>query len=102
MNNELTTDSKASEAFSEEQCDFDYELKTAGLEAVLGKVDNIVYHSVIPHYLGGALDIHVFPNHIAGTAFVSMELLRPDGTGPAPNSDGTYELVMFTKSRINC
>jgi hypothetical protein len=83
--------------FSEEECERDYELKEAGLEAVLGKMHDTVYHAPIPYCVGGSLDTYLFPNHIAGTAFVSMELLQPDGKGPAPNSNGTYELIMFTK-----
>ena len=87
--------------FSEEQHELDYEQKQAGLEAVLGKMHNMVHHALIPYAVGGPLDIYVFPNHIAGTGFVSMELLQPDGSGPAPNNDGTYELIMFTKHKID-
>ena len=87
--------------FTEEQYAIDYDQKKAGLETVLGTMHNLVHHAIIPYAIGGPLDIYVFPNHIAGTGFVSMELLEPDGSGPAPNSDGTYELIMFTKREID-
>jgi len=85
--------------FSEEQHTLDDELKKAGLEAVLGTMNDVVLHAIFPYAVGGALDVYAFPNHIAGTGLVSMELLRPDGSGPAPNTEGTYELIMFTKHK---
>ena len=68
-----------------------------GLENVLGKMHDLVGHTIIPFAVGGAVDMYYFPNHIKGTGFATMELLEPDGTGPLPNRLGTYELVAFTK-----
>ena len=83
--------------FSQEEFDKDYELKMAGLEFVLGKSHDLVGHAIIPFEIGGTVDMYYFPNGIKGTGFATMELLKPDGTGPIPNRLGTYELVAFTK-----
>lgn len=83
--------------FTQEEYDRDDELKTAGLEYVLGKFHNEVGHAIIPFEIGGAVDMYYFPNGIKGTGFATMELINPDGTGPIPNRLGTYELVAFTK-----
>lgn len=87
--------------FTDEEHDIDYEQKTKGLEAVLGKMHNLVGHAIIPFEIGGAVDMYYFPNHIKGTGFATMELMEPDGTGPLPNRLGTYELVAFTKYDYN-
>ena len=88
---------KKEEEFTQEEWDNDYELKMKGLEYVLGKSHNMVGHAIIPFEIGGAVDMYYFPNGIKGTGFATMELLKPDGTGPIPNELGTYELVAFTK-----
>lgn len=84
-------------AFSNEEYENDYELKSQGLEKVLGEMHNMVGHAIIPFAVGGSVDMYYFPNHIKGTGFATMEVLEPDGTGPMPNDFGTYELVAFTK-----
>lgn len=87
--------------FTQEQYQIYSELKEKGLEAVLGKMHNIIGHAIIPFAVGGAVDMYYFPNHIQGTGFATMELLNPDGLGPKPNRLGTYELVAFTKEIYN-
>ena len=87
--------------FTEEEHEKDYELKSEGLENVLGKMHNFVGHAIIPFAVGGAVDMYYFPNHIKGTGFATMELLDPDGNGPKKNRIGTYELVAFTKYNYN-
>ncbi|MBN9380346.1 MAG: suppressor of fused domain protein [Chitinophagaceae bacterium] len=72
-------------------------LKMEGLERVLGPSHDMVGHALIPFDIGGAVDMYYFPNGIAGTGFATMELIKPDGTGPIPNSLGTYEFVAFTR-----
>jgi len=84
--------------FTEEEWNKDYEEKQKGLERVLGKMHDMVGHAIIPFDVGGTLDMYYFPNGIPGTGFATMELLRPDGSGPIPNRIGTYELVSFTKA----
>lgn len=83
--------------FSDQEYERDYELKSKGLEAVLGKMHGMVGHAIIPFAVGGAVDMYYYPNHIPGTGFATMEFLDPDGNGPLPNRLGTYELVAFTK-----
>ena len=87
--------------FSEEEFEKDYDLKSKGLEDMLGKMSDLVGHAIIPFAVGGAVDMYYFPNHIKGTGFATMELLQPDGTGPLPNRHGTYELVAFTKKEYS-
>ena len=87
--------------FTEEEYEKDYELKSKGLENVLGKMHNLVGHAIIPFAIGGTVDMYYFPNHIEGTGFATMELLDPDGNGPVKNRVGTYELVAFTKYDYN-
>ena len=87
--------------FTEEEHEKDYELKSEGLENVLGKMHDLVGHAIIPFAVGGAVDMYYFPNHIKGTGFATMELLDPDGNGPKKNRIGTYELVAFTKYDYN-
>lgn len=85
------------EQFSNEEYDKQYELKKNGLEAILGEMYRLVGHAIIPFQVGGAVDMYYFTKHIEGTGFATMELIEPDGSGPKPNADGTYELVAFTK-----
>lgn len=87
----------APKEFTEQEYQLDDEQKTQGLEQVLGKMQDIVGHAIIPFAVGGAVDMYYFPNHIKGTGFATMELLDPEGKGPLPNRIGTYELVAFTK-----
>ncbi|WP_109098549.1 suppressor of fused domain protein [Aquimarina sp. AU58] len=83
--------------FTDAEHEKDYELKSKGLENVLGEMHDLVGHAIIPFAIGGAVDMYYFPNHIKGTGFATMELLDPNGNGPLKNRLGTYELVAFTK-----
>lgn len=85
------------EEFTQEQHEQDYELKGAGLEALLGPMHDVVGHAIIPFAVGGAVDMYYFNEHLPGTGFATMELLDPNGNGPKPNRLGTYELVAFTR-----
>ena len=88
---------KMTREFTEEEFEKHYEMKSKGLEEVLGKSNDLVGHAIIPFEIGGAVDMYYYPNGIRGTGFATMELIQPDGTGPIPNRNGTYELVAFTK-----
>jgi hypothetical protein len=87
--------------FTDEELDEDYELKSEGLERILGKSDSIVGHAIIPFEVGGSVDMYYYHKGVVnGTGFATMELIQPDGTGPIPNRNGTYELVAFTKLKL--
>jgi hypothetical protein len=73
-----------------------YDAKKQALQRVLGPMDDMVYHSIIPFSAGGEVDLYFFPQSPHGTAVATMELIGPDDTGPKPSRIGTYELVMFT------
>jgi len=87
--------------FTDEEFTSSYELKSKAIEGVLGKMEDMVGHAIIPFEIGGAVDMYYFSEHIAGTGFVTMELINPDGSGPKPNVIGTYELVAFTKEKYH-
>lgn len=89
------------DSWTEEELEFHYNLKQQGLEAVLGPMHNMVGHAIIPFALGGAVDMYAFPQKDGSTAFASMELIQPDGTGSVPNQLGTYELVAFTRYGVH-
>lgn len=73
------------------------EAMQAAMERVLGPMEDLVGHALIPFQIGGPVDMYYFCNHLPGTVFATMELMEPDGTGPKPNCLGTYELVTCTK-----
>lgn len=87
--------------FSDEEYERDYEVKKAALERILGPIHDLVGHALIPFHIGGTVDMYYFPHAIDGTAFVTMELIEPDGSGPKPNRIGTYELIAFTQHKID-
>jgi hypothetical protein len=76
------------------------ELKTQGLERVLGEMYHLVNHAIIPFKVGGTVDMYFFLHAMPGTGFVTMELIEPDGSGPQPSEIGTYELVAFTMHKV--
>ena len=78
-----------------------YEIKQAALEKILGNMHDFVGHAIVPFKIGGAVDMYYFPHALSGTAFVTMELMEPDGSGPMPGNIGTYELIAFTKHAID-
>ena len=61
----------------------------------------VVGHAIVAFAVGGALDMYRFPYALDGTAFATMELIEPDGSGPIPSEIGTYELIAFTKYKID-
>lgn len=87
-------------AVSDDEAERFYRLKRQGLEQILGKMHDLVGHAIIPFQIGGAVDMYYFPNALPGTGFVTMELIEPDGSGSQPSRIGTYELVAFTKYKI--
>lgn len=78
-----------------------YDRKSALMEASLGKEHDMVMHAVIPYALGGALDLYYFPNGVPGTAVATKELAESPDEGSSNEVFDVYELVMFTKHRLN-
>lgn len=83
--------------FSNEEWEKHYTDKELGLERILGKKHPFVGHAIVGFDVGGPVDLHYFSIPQSGTGFATMELLKPDGSGPVPNDLGTFELVAFTK-----
>ncbi len=91
---------------NDEQYIAHYNLKQQAIETILGPSADVIGHAIIPFRVIagmtlGAVDMHYFPNHVEGTGFTTMELIQTDGTGPVPNTNGTYELIAFTKQAFN-
>lgn len=85
------------EDISEERFNEFSEAKSSALERVLGPMDDLVYHSVIPFFVGGGLDMYYYSSYISGTVIATKELINTDGTGPKPNRMGLYELIACTR-----
>ena len=83
--------------FSVERLEEYDKAKTEALERILGPMDDVVGHAIIPFYVGGAVDMYYFSKYMEGTVFATMELIDPDGNGPKPNISGTFELITCTK-----
>lgn len=75
-------------------------LREKALERVLGTVYEYVGHAIIPYEAGGPVHMYCFPQSDCSTAFATMQLLKPDGSGPTKSSIGTSELVLFTRPRV--
>lgn len=86
---------------TEEQYNEFYFLKEKAMENLLGKSHELVGHAIVPFQIGGAVDMYYFPNLIDGTAFATMELIEYENKGPIPNRNGMYELVAFSKHKVN-
>ncbi len=82
---------------AKEEKDRHYKAKKAGMERLLGPMVGFAGGAAIPFEQGGMIDLYYFPECIPGTVFATMDLIRPDGSGPKPNETGTYELVTYTK-----
>lgn len=89
--------SRAEVVFSPEEYERHVEAGQAGLERVLRRMHNLVSHAIIPFEIGGPVDLYYFPGAIPATGLATMELVRPDGSGPKPGRIGTYEPVAFTR-----
>lgn len=73
--------------------------KRAALERILGPMDDVVGHAIIPFEAGGSVDLFFFPARRPGTVVVTMDLIDPDGNGPQSQALGPYELVACTRVR---
>lgn len=65
------------------------------MEAVLGKAEEMEYHSVMPLFLGGQADVVLFRNYVPGYTYVTSDIIG-DGS-QKKNRLGNYELMICTK-----
>jgi hypothetical protein len=78
-----------------------YDRKSSMMEELLGKEHDMVMHAIIPYAVGGGLDLYYYPNGIPGTAIATKELCESPGEGSSNRVFQCYELVMFTKHRLD-
>jgi hypothetical protein len=79
-------EARAEEAFGE--------AKEQALVRVLGPMDDMVLHAIIPFAIGGGLDLYTFSQCIPGVVFATQELIGSDKKSrPKKNRLGAYELV---------
>jgi Suppressor of fused protein (SUFU) len=91
----------ASDAANEELATRWYERKSALMEASLGKEYHTVMHAIIPYAIGGGLDLYYYPNGLSGTAIATKELSELPNAGSSNDAFRCYELVMFTKQKLD-
>ena len=79
------------------------EAKVNAIQAILGPMSDTIAHPRSPAGDGGSLDIYYFPEALpgrTGTALATLDLIRPDGSGPRAATLGTYEVVAFTRQAM--
>jgi len=91
----------ASDAADDELTDQWFEHKSRLIEASLGKEHDMVMHALIPYAIGGNLDLYYYPNGVPGTAVATKELADLPNDGASNDVYRSYELVMFTKHRLD-
>lgn len=78
-----------------------YEHKSRLMEVTLGQEHDVVMHAIIPYAIGGGLDLYYYPNGLPGTAVATKELSEVPNEGSSNRVYRSYELVMFTKHRLD-
>jgi hypothetical protein len=71
-----------------------------GLEAVLGEVDDTLFHAPVPLSLGGNADVLRFSHFLPGDTYVTAELTGTE-TEQLPSSIGNYELNVVRARRTH-
>lgn len=74
-----------------------YKRKSDLLEERLGPEHDMVLHATVPYFLGGSLDLYLFPNGVPGVGVATKELSDFPGEGSSNEVFESYELVMFTR-----
>ena len=69
-------------------------------QQTLGKEHDMVMHALIPYFVGGALDLYYYPNGRPGVAIATKELSPNPNEGSSNKVYRSYELVMFTKLKL--
>jgi hypothetical protein len=91
----------ASDETAEERFRQWYEHKSRLMEASLGQEHDMVMHAIISYAVGGGLDLYYYPNGLPGTAIATKELSELPNEGSSNDVYRCYELVMFTKRRLD-
>lgn len=76
------------------------EMKTGGLEKLLGKEHDMVMHAIIPFQIGGGLDLYYY-KQTKGYAIATKELIDEFGDGPKNKRFIAYEFCMFSPVELN-
>jgi len=75
--------------------------KSEWMEKILGKEHDMVMHAIIPYAVGGGLDLYYYPNGIEGVAIATKELCESPDEGSSNKQFDLYELVMFTRHKLD-
>jgi len=78
-----------------------YERKSALMQELLGVEHDLVLHATVPYFLGGTLDLYFYPRGIPGVGIATKELSAFPGEGSSNEVFDSYELVMFTRHRLD-
>jgi hypothetical protein len=85
----------------DDEVDAWYERKSKWMAKRLGREHDMVMHAIIPYAIGGGLDLYYYPNGIKGTGIATKELCEVKDEGPKNKFFDNYELVMFTRHKLN-
>jgi len=83
--------------FTEEEYKQHFEAKEKALQDILGGKYGLAGYAKVPFQNGGNVDLYCYNRAEQETSLVTMELIKPDGSGPVPNKMGTFELIAFTR-----
>ncbi|MCC7474850.1 MAG: suppressor of fused domain protein [Pirellulales bacterium] len=79
-----------------------WDARLTALETVLGKSGDVVFHGVIPFFLGwdlgGTADIIPFYNHLDGVVYVTADLIG--SKAQEPSFLGEYELMIVHRDEL--
>lgn len=77
-----------------------FEAKIQAIQNILGPMSDTIANPRSAADDGSSISIYYFPEALpgkTGTALATLDLIRPDGSGPKASTLGTYELVAFTR-----
>jgi hypothetical protein len=74
-----------------------YEKKVKWISSLFGESHEGVYHAIIDYWMGGPVDMYMYPNHIPGMAFVTFDIASYCSKECKPNQLGYFEVAMFTR-----
>ena len=72
------------------------EKKIRSMSKLLGHEHRYLFEQIAPP---NTTEVREFEGKLRGTAFGSVGMIQPNGSGPLPNKHGTFEIVIFTKAK---